>query len=87
MNRQTVNVTIGGVEKTVELSRLDDSRPWLCKEPVIVRFPTGTKTHKADVSIARERDGQWSLQVQGFRNANSATIWHWADQAEVTSKW
>jgi len=87
MTKQIVPITIAGVEKLVEISRLTESHSWVCRTPVILRFPTGGKTHEATITVASNKTGQWTLQAQGFRNANRAFMVAWGDQMAATSKW
>jgi hypothetical protein len=87
-----IEVTIGGVTKTVVIERLSPSHNWLLaigfpRHEIIVRFPTGSKEHKVCNYYAHQRNGKWVLSASGFRNSNRMTVVRWAEDSDTGSGW
>lgn len=84
----TVNVSVGGVVRTVLVERWSPDHCWtLLNAPVIVRFPTGTKEHRIGGAGLVRRGDSFAVAVHGFRNCNRCRVVRWATDNDKGSGW
>lgn len=90
--KRTVTIDLGGVSKEIEIRRITGEGGthgcWYTDTPVLVRFPSGTKTHTARRPLVRETPHQ-DFRIDRVVVANrSGRAIAWADgSCKATSQW
>jgi hypothetical protein len=93
---RTVEVTLNGETRTIQIARFTPAHCWFAKTPVICKFRTGTKRHTVQnpqvFEWAKQSQKPFGMKQDYFFGTESihnrrATVIAWAEQLPGNSGW